>query len=227
MSANHRQTRLQFDTLEDRLVPTVTDYVRQLYADVLRRSPADSELNSWVQQLSGGRSAQSVAQAFILSDENHKLQVDATYVRDLGRSVDPASEAQWISVMRNGVTILDVERTIFVSQEYQNSHLSDLAYINGVYQAVLGRAADSAGSQSWQVALASGQTRDNVARRIQFSTENLAQDVNAYYTNYLRRLATDSDRIYWVNQVQSGQQTPDQVAAAFLSSTEYRTRYGF
>jgi hypothetical protein len=219
---------LEIEQMEDRLVPTATDFVRGLYFDVFRRVGSDNDVNVWVQQLNGGKTGRDVAAAFINADENHKLQVDALYNTVLNRTVDPNAETFWVQRMRTGTTAAEVERFLLLSNEYLNNHILNSDFVQGVYIDALGRVADPEGAQFWQTALNTGRvSREGFIQAIQNSTEYINRKLDGFYRLYLHRASSSNEQAYWSNLVQSGRATLDQEAIIFLSSIEYESAHGF
>jgi endoglucanase Acf2 len=97
----------------------------------------------------------------------------------------------------------------------------DEAFVEGLYQSVLGRPADAAGLQAWQAALAAGMPRAEVARRFWQSPEHRGLEVDQFYAAYLHRAADPVGRAVWVGALLSGLGEAG-VAAALLASPEYQ-----
>jgi len=227
MSHFQGRNRLNVEQLEDRWVPSATDFVRGLYTDVLHRAGSDAEVNSWVQLLNGGFSGQVVAQAFVHSDEHHGVQVDALYQSVFGRAADPGGRNFWVQNLRSNVDIAAVERSLILSTEFQNAHSSNSAFVGAVYQTVLGRVADNSGLQSWTNALNGGLSREAMVRFFQNSTEYLGNQIDDFYQSYLHRSSGSDERAFWIDVIQNGRLTLENEASLFLSSREYESAHGF
>ncbi len=92
-------------------------WVRQLYADVLGRSPSGSEVSFWVaKQQSRGRYA--VARGFLLSTEHLAAVVDGYYVDLLGRHIDPSGRTTWVGQIQHGHRLEEIIGSIIASDEY-------------------------------------------------------------------------------------------------------------
>ena len=82
------------------------------------------------------------------------------YQKCLGRSYDSAGLASWVTKLRTGQKNgTQVAEGFFFSNEFLKKGLSDEAYIDCLYQVILGRAADPAGKASWMARLAGGMSR--------------------------------------------------------------------
>ena len=103
------------------------------------------------------------------------------------------------------------------------------AFINGVYQSVLGRAADSASLAYWKGRLGGGASRADVARGVWDSTEHRSNEIEQYYHTYLGRGSDAVGKAFWL-QTFKDPKTFDTLAneklitEAFLTSDEYSKR---
>lgn len=98
-----------------------------------------------------------------------------------------------------------------------------------MYDAALGRAADSSGLHYWTVALQSGQSEQALAATFLASAEfqvkygglSDAQFIQALYTNVLDRAADSGGLSYWTQELTSGHQTRAGLLADFAESGEH------
>ncbi len=97
-------------------------------------------------------------------------------------------------------------------------------FIQRVYQALLGRAAD-AGSAGWVNLLNQGVSPTTVALDIENSTEYRSDVVGGLYQRYLHRQADAGGLQSFVNLLASGQ-TVEQVTEMIVGSTEYFQLHG-
>lgn len=85
------------------------------------------------------------------------------YVNALNRQPDDAGLQNWVNQLTSKKTGgANVAQGIVFSQECINRKLTDDAWIDMLYPAVLGRPADAAGKQNWVNQLKSGVTREQV-----------------------------------------------------------------
>lgn len=85
------------------------------------------------------------------------------YVNALGRQPDAAGLNNWVNQLTSKKTGgANVAQGIVFSQECINRKLSDDAWVDMLYPAVLGRPADAAGKQNWGNQLKSGVSREQV-----------------------------------------------------------------
>jgi hypothetical protein len=101
------------------------------------------------------------------------------------------------------------------------THSSSSSFVQGLYNDVLGRAADSAGFTAWLQALQGGANRSLVAAAFVNSAEAVANVVNRDYVQFLLRPADAAGRNAWVAAEQSGALTLEQVGEAVLVSDEF------
>ena len=120
------------------------------------------------------------------------------------------------NVQVSTMTPLPVSTTPLPSSPDGNS-----AYIEAVYMAVLGHAADPAGLGAWQGAMGSGVSRAAVAQAIWNSSEHRGMQVDQYYETFFGRQSDPGGRAYWINAFTTGSDERI-VTASMLSSDEYR-----
>jgi hypothetical protein len=197
-------------------------FVTALYRDVLQRVPDAAGFNFWVQLLRQGASRATVASAFETSIEYRGLEVDQFFNSLLHRPADAAGRALWVSALVNGQSEADVVTSFLTSPEYTASHRDNASYVNGLYQDVLGHAADPAGAAVWQDQLQRGVlNRAQVALAFLSSTESYLEAIDSYYTNFLGRPADPAGRQANLAAVQSGKLTPIAITTIFLASDEF------
>jgi phosphatidylinositol-3-phosphatase len=218
-------------------------FVTAVYHDVLDRAPDSGGLQYWTNFLDQAQQAgtlasavSSVALQFDHSPEYYaNFVIKPDYLSLLGRPADADGLQFWTTQMQNGLTDQQLEAGFIASDEFyatagkQNPNLSpDAAWVNAVYQLLLGRAPDQTGSSYWNGQLASleasGQTavqaRTQVAVRIAESQENNSDLINADYFHYLGRTADQGGLQYWLGQFANGA-TNEDVIAGFTGSAEY------
>ncbi|HUY36763.1 MAG TPA: S8 family serine peptidase [Pirellulales bacterium] len=98
------------------------------------------------------------------------------------------------------------------------------AFVAALYQEVLGRPVDAAGSSMWTGALASGMSRSQLATILWNSVEHRGDQVTADYQTYLHRTPSAPERDHWVRVIESGV-SETTVVGAFLTSGEYQSAH--
>jgi hypothetical protein len=162
------------------------------------------------------------------------------YQAALGRTPDLAGLKFWTSdVDTSHASIGSVADTFASSPEFIHnfgSPLPDAAFIQALYQNVLGRAGDSSGVQFWQSVLTSGVSRGGVTLDFAESPENRSKTVGVagdkndaesvrLYQAALNRAPDQSGEAFWSTQLANGA-TPSQVAQSFISSSEFFHTFG-
>lgn len=143
--------------------------VEQLYLEILLRPPSAAESSYWVEQLAQGLSLSQVQQIFLDSDEgrlvnNVLLPLTAFYQGAFARAPDAAGLSYWAEKLTSGeVDLKGVLQAFGSSSEFRSLHpdigddVSPEELISLLYQNLLGRSADAAGTAFWSDLLQSGQ----------------------------------------------------------------------
>jgi hypothetical protein len=201
-------------------------YVIAVYEDVLARAPDPGGLAYWSQLLDNGAAVSSVAKSIAHSNEYYaNFVIKPDYVKLLGREADDGGVAFWTGQMHNGLADQQLEAFLVSSNEfYANAGGTNLAWIDAIYNLLLGRTADSSGETYWSGQLAAGQSRQQVALRIANSAENDTQLINDDYFHYLGRAADPDGLAYWLDQFAHGK-TNEDIIAGFTGSDEYYRKH--
>jgi hypothetical protein len=230
-AAAPRRFRPQIEALEDRRLlsaaPTIAPdpvnlaYVTQAYQDVLGRTPDPSGLAAWTGQLEGLLTHAQFASALTHSAEYYSNLVTADYQKFLGRTPDPASLAGWTNALQHGLRDEQFEAALAGSPEYLADHGGPgAAWVQALYQDVLGRTPSSLEVNAWLGALAGGVTPNQVATIFTTSAEHENDRVIADYQQYLGRSPEPGVVLPLATALQNGLNNEDLVAA-FVSSDEY------
>jgi hypothetical protein len=212
---------LIIEQLEDRLVASATSFVTSLYQNVLMRNPETTGLNFWVTQIQNGMSNATVATGFWQSVEHRTLEINDYYQTLLGRSPTVAESNFWVKVMTSGkMGELDVQANFVLSNEFVADHDTPENYIAALYAAFLGRAPSIDEEVSWESVLAANGA-PTVVVGIERSAEAYTRIVDNYYTTYLKRNPDPAGLAFWLNQIQTGQESVGLVAELILGSGEY------
>ncbi|MGX7707782.1 DUF4214 domain-containing protein [Methylobacterium sp. Gmos1] len=179
-------------------------FVNKLYQTGLGREAEAAGAAGWVAFLDAGGSRGDVVVGFAVSPENaaqlapelaagvfvpdaNAAAVARLYHGLLGRAPDAGGLESWTSYVEGGASITDVAARFLVSEEYQarSPGLSNGAFVDALYHDALGRAPETAGAVGWNLALAGGTSRADVAIGIAESTEaslHLAGAIEQSYT---------------------------------------------
>jgi len=167
-----------------------------------------------------------VANGLTQSPEYYGNIITGAYNQYLGRAPDPAGLAYWIAQMQGGLSDEQLEAGFIGSPEFIANHGGGgAAWVQGLYQSLLGRSPQPSEVQYWVNQLAAGMTPQQVALGFAASPEREAQRVQADYQQYLGRAANATEVSYWVSAFLSGASN-EQVNAGFLSSPEYFQQHG-
>lgn len=198
-------------------------FIYRAYTDVLHRRGEDAGVEYFGNLVTLGGSRGQVALTFTTTSEYLTNVVNGTYQTYLRRSGDAGGVGYWVGQLQNGGTTDEQLAALFISSDefYARHGGTDSAWVDGLYDVVLGRPADSAGRQNWLDALQNGWSRTQVAYAFTGSTEQLTQKVIGYYSTFLNRGPGSIDDVnYWVDAMQHGVHD-ENVMAAFIGSQEY------
>ena len=160
------------------------------------------------------------------------------YLAGLGRAPDVTGLLGWTAQIDDAHASLSAVASSFATspefiQDYGS--LSNAAFVNQLYEAVLGRTADAAGAQDWDGLLASGASRGMVALGFAESTEYKADTLSIAGDNddaevyrlfqALNRVPDTGGLTSWSSALADGA-TPLQVALGFVNSAEFQRDYG-
>ncbi len=180
--------------------------------------------------------------AALTDQELGEHQVARLYIAAFGRTAGSAGLIAEYAGLRNGQTLAQLGDGFVASAEFSNRYgaLSDVDFVNTLYQNVLGRAGDAAGAAFFQGALGRGASRGAVLAALADSDEergrlngnpNVAYAATAeaqvarLYDAALGRDADPTGFPQYVRAVINGD-TLQQVALSFLGSAEFVNRYG-
>jgi beta-glucosidase len=212
---------LAIESLEERRVLSSAAYVTSLYADLLHRDPAPTELSIWLGALAAGESARYVALSFVTSPEYQSDLVQNDYQLLLRRQADAPSLPAWVAAVSAGLRPEQLAANLLASDEYYALQGgANSSWLQGVYQDALGRAIDLSGADYWSQTLHDGVSRQSVALGIVTSPEALTRTVNVAYQDLLRRVPETAGQAFWVNRLEQGQ-TPAQLLVDIARSPEF------
>jgi hypothetical protein len=200
-------------------------YIAAVYQNVLNRPVDAASLNYWTTVLEHGFSRTEFALALTHSPEYYQRVIEAAYQTYLGRPADAVGLTHWTADMEAGLSDELLDALFIGSDEYyQRSGGTDKAWVDAMYENLLGRQADPQGETEWIQFLANGASRSEVAYGFTASAEHEAQVVQSDYTTYLGRQASSAEVQSWVQFFRLGFSNED-VIAGFVGSDEYYARY--
>ncbi len=227
---NHRTfLPLLLEHLESRLAPASSlfeDQITNIFRYALNRSPAPDGLQAFASSLEGGVSLHQVTKAILQSEEHQRSVITCYYRELLNREPDSEGLNAFMLAVKNGATSEEVLAGFLSSEEYIGQGVSDEAYVDSLYQKILGRAPDEQGKADHLRSLQKGVSRFDVALGFLTSTENDAVEVNALYLKILGRTPSDTEVHGWVNRLTRADTDQQDVVVGFLSSPEGAKRIG-
>lgn len=216
---------IQQELLPDGSVGTPNQqWIAAMFRDVLGRPIDAGGLAAFTYMLDHGVSRYAASSLITHSVEYYANLVHSCYQKYLGRDADPAGLANWVSLLQRGLTDEELEAYFIGSQEFfVNSGGTNAAWIEALYEHLLGRPADGFGENAWLQVLASGISRTRVALGFAASPEREAQRVEDDYFHYLGREPGAAEVNSWVFAFQHGV-TNENVITGFVASDEYFRR---
>jgi hypothetical protein len=216
-----RSFRPRIESLEARLVPTTADYVNSVYVDLLRRTPTSAEVTTGTQQIDTGTSAFQFATNLVNSQEFIINDVYNDYGTYLNRLPQANEVSVWVNARNAGLPPRLMAAQFMGSLEFFKDNASDnIAWLNAVYNEILGRAVDASGETARQMQLNAGVSRTLVAFEIANSAEGNARAVAAAYFRVLQRQPDQSGETFWTAQMAAGL-SPTSLLADLASSPEF------
>ncbi len=180
----------------------------------------------------------------MLSDQEvQEHAVARLYLAGLGRGADGAGLLNASHALLNGAKLGDIASGILSSPEYAllyGSNTSNATFVNALYQNVLHRAPDAAGSAVQQNALATGTSRTTLLLAFSESAENRAALETTANVTYAETAEAQIERLYDTafgrapdpggfhafSRAMVNGLTLQQAAMSFIGSAEYNLRYG-
>lgn len=189
--------------------------VLRLYEGLLGRDADQGGAEFFTTAHANGASTTQLADIFVNSAEYKDVLVDnyldSLYTNLLGRDADQAGQDFWSNAVANGQTLAQVTASIAATAQAQGETISDTAFVQSLYEAALGREADTAGQDFWVNALTNGTSRTDIASSIINSNEASShanvEFVNSLYTNALGRDNDANDvggKAFWLTALENG-----------------------
>jgi hypothetical protein len=210
-------------------------FVMQQFRDFLGREADSGGLGFWLGELNAGRQNRaSMAESFLNSAEyqNQVAPIIRLFFATYLRIPDTEGLAFWTAQFRAGMPLTTIAQNFALAPEFvqRYGNLSNRDYVDRLYQNILERPADTAGSNFWTAQLDSGaSSRGAMLVNFSESTEHLARSaskvyVTAMYVAFLRRAPDQGGFDFWRGQLGSGVSGLNLVNS-FLGAPEYRSRF--
>lgn len=207
--------------------PPLETFVDALYRDFLSRPADQAGMDYWSLQLESGLPRLAVAMTFAETDEHFADLVHTAYRDDLGHDASAADLQYWLAQRHSGLTEDDLSARVLASDEfYDRAGGNDRAWLENVYQDVLGRPIAVGGDDHWVGQLAAGEARWQVAANIVQSAEHVAREIEADYHQLLDQPSDAGGLAYWSAKAEQGETNNFVAANLAASSTYFKLRTG-
>ncbi|WZP00035.1 DUF4214 domain-containing protein [Isosphaeraceae bacterium EP7] len=165
--------------------------IRFLYRDVLQREPSGQEVANWLNQVEAGLSVATLTRAFVTSSEYRDIVVASYYQTYLGRGSTQAERASLVALIgQPGRTRNDALAALMASDEYyRNAGNTPNAYVNKVFNDLLGHGPDANQLSTYTTKITISQTRSQLPSDLIYNAagEYSTKISNGLVYRYLRR----------------------------------------
>ncbi|HEX7133638.1 MAG TPA: DUF4214 domain-containing protein [Iamia sp.] len=182
-------------------------YVREAYDAILGRTVDEPSLTYWGNRLDGTTSRGTFARHVVLSIESVRDHVEAIY-EDFGRAPTTTERDASVAAIRARTTTVEKELVrLLATDEFYEREGGDspAGFVQALYNSVLDRSPDEAGSAYWLDRLESGATRTEVAQGFVLAGARLGPVVSDAYDRVLARDADPGGRDYWAARIRRGE----------------------
>jgi hypothetical protein len=215
-----------------------TAMVDRLYLDLLGRGPTASERSARVAQLTGGTLTPGGLVAALRLDPDNVGNVDPVtrlYRAYFLRIPDKGGLTYWIRQRRvNGKKLNAISDSFASSSEFKTKYgsLTNRAFVELVYQNVLGRTGEASGVAYWTSRLdrkvnTRGQVMTGFSESNEYRTKQVSEvDVSVLFI--LLKGVAPSKAVFYdlVAKLDAQSTTPAQIAAEIIASPEYAAKIG-
>jgi hypothetical protein len=215
-------------TIAEELLPDGTTgtanqrFVSELYRDLLSRKVDSFGLGFWTAFLDANDPRESVVLGIESSTEYRTDVITQLYQTYLGRTPEPMGLTFWLDVLQGGGTIEDVAAGIAGSPEFfQRSGNTVDGFLNGLYEAALGRPVDPVGKAYGEGLLMSGGTPTQMAAFVLASPEYQGNLVQGWYQSFLHRSLDPLGQAVWPVELSQGVRDEVVLAMILTISNEY------
>jgi hypothetical protein len=214
---------------------TLGAFVDQQYRDFAGRPATAAERSAGANNLTSGAAPGSIMMALRRSHDA-EIYVDPVtrlYFSYFLRIPDSGGLHHWVGRHRAGVSLTAISDSFATSSEFVKRYgqRTNRQFVDLVYQNVLGRAPDQAGSDYWTAQLDShARTRGGVMIGFSESSEHKTKsgpsvDVAVTWIDMLLVAPDKASFDSWVTQLTTGGKTVTDLAAALLPTSNYASRF--
>lgn len=213
---------------------TANQLVAQQYRDILRREATTADLAYWSARVGNSWSpGQFIAHMQASTEADNRVHaVTRLYRAYLSRSPDHAGLTYWLNRRGEGRTLVSISQSFATSSEFVRRYgsLSNAAFVDRVYQNVLGRPADKSGTTYWKSRLDSGTSRGQVMANFSQSSEYLRSTnpgsyVVGTYAAMLRRAPGAAIYAQYETGLRNNSTSLTAIANNLFASAEYKARF--
>jgi hypothetical protein len=210
--------------------------VDRFYLDLLGRTPTSTERSSRVSQLTAGTLTPGGLVALLRTDTDHVNNVDPVtrlYRAYFLRIPDKGGLTYWIRQRRvNGKKLNTISDSFAASSEFKTKYgsLSNRAFVELVYQNVLGREGETSGVNYWTSRLdrkvnTRGQVMTGFSESNEYKTKQVSEvNVSVIYILLAGVAPTTTVFNNLVAALDDATTTPAAIAQAIIDSPEYEAR---
>jgi hypothetical protein len=193
-------------------------FVCQAYVDVLGRSPAGSEISTWVNPLNAGTLSRiGVATAIASSPEYRAELVGSFFNAYLHRAAEASAVDAYSHALGGGMTDETLQSILLGSQEYfvHRGGGTTSGFVNALYKDLLSRVPQAAEVAHWQ-----GGSRIDIAAGVLNSPEYKGDLIATDYLRFLGRHVDQAGLNAWISSMNGGT-ADEQVLAGIVGSQEF------
>ncbi len=210
------------------------EFVRLQYNDFLARQPDAGGLAFWATRIDDGVDLALLIESMVDSPEFSTVVAPMVrlYQAHLGRAPDYDGLVFWSGQLSAGRPLTSISEHFSRSAEFTSLYgsLTDVEYVELVYQNVLGRGADAGGRAFWVDRLSQGVGRGEMMAQFSESpefvdgTDGLVK-ATMLYLGLLRRVPDAGGLEFWAGRIDGGMLYRTAMHG-FLYSPEYQQRLG-
>ncbi len=201
---------------------------------MLHREPSANNLSYWSTRVGTTWTPGQFIDYLESSDEadNRVHAVTRLYRAYFLRNPDHSGLTYWLNRRGEGRTLESISQSFAVSSEFVRAYgsLSNAAFVDRVYQNVLGRPADAGGTTYWKGRLDAGVSRGQVMANFSQSSEYIRQTKNGVYVvgiheAMLQRAPANDVYTLYEAALGNGSTTLTKLADTLFDSAEYQSRF--
>lgn len=204
---------------------TVEGFLARQTADVVGRAPTSQERSEATSHLAAGGSAGTLIADLVRSrpPTGRDAALIRLYAAVFQRPPDTGGYRYWLAKMAGGTTLVRVAATFAGSPEFRSTYgsLGNGAFIDLVYEQVLGRSADPGGRAYWLRKLSGGTSRGTLVAQFTQSSEHVA--ATEATVQRVRLVLAMFDRMPSSAELDHAATTTlDELAQALLTASQYQ-----